>query len=47
MELNTEGFYKKPRVVPGMTFLAHITNTRKCGNRMPLGKQSGSKRKMI
>lgn len=34
MELNTEGFYKKPRVIPGMTFLSHITDTRKCGNRM-------------
>lgn len=36
MELNTEGFYKKPRVVPGFKFLAHITETRKCGNRMPV-----------
>lgn len=36
MELNTEGFYKKPRVIPGMKFLSHITETRKCGNRMPV-----------
>lgn len=36
MELNTEGFYKKPRVVSGFKFLAHITETRKCGNRMPV-----------
>jgi len=36
MELNTEGFYKKPRVVSGFKFLAHITDTRKCGNRMPV-----------
>lgn len=36
MELNTEGFYKKPRVVSGFKFLTHITETRKCGNRMPV-----------
>lgn len=35
MELNTEGFYKKPRVLSGFKFLSHITETRKCGNRMP------------
>lgn len=36
MELNTEGFYKKPRVVSGFKFLAHITETRKSGNRIPV-----------
>lgn len=36
MELNTEGFYKKPRVIPGVKFLSHIMETRKCGNRMPV-----------
>lgn len=36
MELNTEGFYKKPRVISGVKFLSHITETRKCGNRMPV-----------
>lgn len=36
MELNTEGFYKKPRVISGFKFLGHITETRKCGNRMPV-----------
>ena len=36
MELNAEGFYKKPRVIPGLRFLSHITETRKCGNRMPV-----------
>lgn len=36
MELNTEGFYKKPRVIPGVKFLSHITDTRRCGNRMPV-----------
>lgn len=36
MELNTEGFYKKPRVVSGFKFLTNITETRKCGNRMPV-----------
>lgn len=36
MELNTEGFYKKPRVVSGFEFLSHITETRKRGNRMPV-----------
>lgn len=36
MELNDLGFYKKPRVVSGFKFLAHITETRKCGNRMPV-----------
>lgn len=34
MELNTEGFYKKPRVLSGFKFLSHITETCKCGNRM-------------
>lgn len=36
MELNDLGFYKKPRVLKGMDFLSHITETRKCGNRMPV-----------
>lgn len=36
MELNTEGFYKKPRVVSGFKFLDYITETRKCGNRIPV-----------
>lgn len=36
MELNTEGFYKNPRVLSGFKFLSHITETRKCGNRMPV-----------
>lgn len=36
MELNTEGFYKKPRVISGVKFLSHITETRKCGNQMPV-----------
>lgn len=36
IELNTEGFYKKPRVASGFKFLTHITETRKCGNRMPV-----------
>lgn len=36
MELNAEGFYKKSRVLSGFKFLAHITETRKCGNRMPV-----------
>ena len=36
MELNAEGFYKKPRVLSGFKFLYHITETRKCGNRMPV-----------
>lgn len=36
MELNTEGFYKKPRVISGIKFLTHITETCKCGNRMPV-----------
>lgn len=36
MELNAEGFYKKPRVIPGLQFLSHITDTHKCGNRMPV-----------
>ena len=31
MELNAEGFYKKPRVIPGLKFLSHITETRKFG----------------
>lgn len=36
MELNSEGFYKNPRVMSGLRFLSHITETRKCGNRMPV-----------
>lgn len=36
MELNAEGFYKNPRVLTGMKFLSHITETRKCGNQMPV-----------
>ena len=36
MELNSEGFYKKPRVIPGVKFLSHITETLKCGNWMPV-----------
>lgn len=36
MELNDLGFYKKPRVLSGVKFLSHITETRKCGNRMPV-----------
>lgn len=36
MELDDLGFYKKPRVVSGFKFLSHITETRKCGNRMPV-----------
>ena len=36
MELNTKGFYKKSRVLSGFKFLSHITETRKCGNRMPV-----------
>lgn len=36
MELNDLGFYKKPRVLSGFKFLSHITETRKCGNRMPV-----------
>ena len=36
MELNYLGFYKKPRVLSGFKFLSHITETRKCGNRMPV-----------
>lgn len=36
MELNDLGFYKKPRVLSGMAFLAHILETCKCGNRMPV-----------
>jgi len=36
MELNTEGFYTKPRVIPGLKFLSHITETRNSGNRMPV-----------
>ena len=36
MELTTEGFYKKHRVLSGFKFLSHITETRKCGNRMPV-----------
>ena len=36
MELNTEGFYKKPRAIRGLKFLSHITETRNSGNRMPV-----------
>lgn len=36
MELNAEGFYKKPRVLKGVNFLSHITDTCRCGNRMPV-----------
>lgn len=36
MELNDLGFYKKPRTIRGLKFLSHITETRKCGNRMPV-----------
>lgn len=36
MELNDFGFYKKPRVLEGVKFLSHITETRKCGNQMPV-----------
>lgn len=36
MELTTEGFYKKPRVLSGFKFLSHITETCRCGNRMPV-----------
>ena len=36
MELNELGFYKKPRVIHGIKFLSHITETRKSGNRMPV-----------
>lgn len=36
MELNDLGFYKHPRVIRGIKFLSHITETRKCGNRMPV-----------
>ena len=36
MELNDLGFYKKPRVFKGVKFLPHITETCKCGNRMPV-----------
>lgn len=34
MELNESGWYKTPRVMKGLTFLRHITETRKCGNCM-------------
>lgn len=34
--MNDLGFYKKPRVLKGVKFLSHITETRKCGNRMPV-----------
>lgn len=36
MELNDLGFYKHPRVIRGRKFLSHITETRNCGNRMPV-----------
>ena len=36
MELTQEGFYKKPRVLSGFKFLSHVTETRKCGNSMPV-----------
>lgn len=32
MELNESGWYKEPRVMKGLQFLKHITETRKCGN---------------
>lgn len=34
MELNESGWYKTPRVMKGLPFLRHITETRKCGNCM-------------
>ena len=34
MELNAEGFYKKPRAIRGIKFLSHIAETRNGGNRM-------------
>lgn len=34
MELNESGWYKTPRVMKGLQFLRHITDTRKCGNCM-------------
>lgn len=34
MELNESGWYKEPRVMKGLPFLRHITETRKCGNCM-------------
>lgn len=34
MELNESGWYKTPRVMKGLQFLRHITETRKCGNCM-------------
>lgn len=34
MELNESGWYKTPRVMKGLPFLRHITDTRKCGNCM-------------
>ena len=36
MELNDLGFYKHPRAIRGLKFLSHITETRNCGNRMPV-----------
>ena len=34
MELNESGWYKEPRVIKGLRFLKHITETRACGNCM-------------
>lgn len=34
MELNESGWYKTPRVMKGLPFLRHITETRKCENCM-------------
>lgn len=34
MELNESGWYKTPRVMKGLPFLRHITETRKCGDCM-------------
>lgn len=34
MELNESGWYKTPRVMKGLPFLRHITETRNCGNCM-------------
>lgn len=34
MELNESGWYKEPRVMKGLQFLKHITETRACGNCM-------------
>ena len=34
MELTDEGFYKTPRIIKGLSFLAHIHDTLDCGNSM-------------